>query len=295
MKNTIFTGAGVAIVTPMNQDGSINFNHLATLVDWQIKNKTDAIIVCGTTGESSTMSDNEHIECIRVAVEAAAGRVPVIAGAGSNDTSYAVWMSKQAQKMGADGLLLVTPYYNKTSQKGLIKHFTTVADATDLPIILYNVPSRTGMTIKPETYFELSKHPNIVATKEASGDLSAIAATMALCGDNLHLYSGNDDQIIPLMSLGGKGVISVLSNIAPVDTHNICQLYLDGNVAEAAKLQLDYIDLIQAIFADVNPIPVKEAVNLMGMSAGPCRLPLDTLDDACRAKLITAMRAHNLI
>lgn len=295
MKKTIFTGAGVAIITPMHQDGSINYEQLRKLIDWQIERKTDAIIICGTTGEPSTMKDEEHVECIRVAVEAVRGRVPVVAGAGSNDTAYAVWMSKQAKQLGADALLHVTPYYNKTSQKGLVAHFNAIADATDLPIIAYSVPGRTGMSIRPETYLELSKHPNIVAAKEASGDMSSIAAMAALCGDNLDFYSGNDDQIIPLLSLGAKGVISVLSNIAPEDTHNMCQLYLEGKVKEAAELQLRYIDLIQALFCDVSPIPVKEAVNMMGLQAGPCRLPLYPADDACKARLTAAMKAHGLI
>lgn len=295
MKKTIFQGAGVAIVTPMNSDLSINYPKLGELIDWQLENDTDALIICGTTGESSAMTDDEHLECIRYAVEKVAGRVPVIAGAGSNDTAYAVWMSEKAKELGADALLHVTPYYNKTSQRGLVRHFTAIADATDLPIILYNVPSRTGLDIKPETYCELAKHPNIVAIKEANGNISSVAKTMHLCGDNLDLYSGNDDQIIPLMSLGGQGVISVLSNVAPRQTHEMCRLYLDGKVAEAAKMQTQYVPLIDALFSDVNPIPVKEALNLMGREVGPCRLPLVEMTDAGRDALAAELRASGLL
>ena len=233
MKKTIFTGAGVAIVTPMNADGSINFDKLGELIDWQIEEGTDAIIICGTTGESATMIDEEHIDCIDYAVKRVAHRVPVIAGTGSNHTDYAVGLSKKAQLLGADALLLVTPYYNKTSQKGLITHYTTIANAVDLPIILYNVPSRTGVNILPETLKELSKIDNIVAVKEATGNISQIARVAALCGDDLDIYSGNDDQIVPIMALGGKGVISVLSNCMPKETHEIAQLCLDNKFPEA--------------------------------------------------------------
>ncbi len=270
-KKTIFTGAGVAIVTPMRPDQSIDWELFGKLIDYQIENGSDAIVVAGTTGEASTFTDEEHVESVRFAVEHVAGRVPVVAGAGSNHTDYAVWLSKEAKQAGADALLQVTPYYNKTSQAGLVRHFTTLADATDLPIILYNVPSRTGMGIQPKTYLELSKHPNIVATKEASGNLSAIAEIRYLCGDALDIYSGNDDQIVPILSLGGKGVISVLSNVAPRQTHEICQLYFDGKVKESAALQIQLLGLINALFCDVNPIPVKHAVNLMGWDAGICR------------------------
>ena len=274
MKKTVFTGAGVAIVTPMNADFSINYQELGNLIDWQIENGTDAIVICGTTGESTTMSDKEHVECIRFAVERTAGRVPVVAGAGSNDTTYAVWLSKEAKQLGADALLHVTPYYNKTSQAGLVRHFTMVADATDLPVIVYNVPPRTGMDIQPATYLELSKHPNIVATKEANGNISSSVRTAALCGDDLAIYSGEDGLIVPLLSLGGKGVISVLSNVAPKETHDMCQLFFDGKTAEAGALQLRFSHLIDALFSDVNPIPVKHALNLMGRNVGPCRMPL---------------------
>lgn len=295
MKKTVFKGAGVAIVTPMNDDLSINYEKLGELIDWQINKGTDAIIICGTTGESTTMSDEEHVECIRYAVEKTAGRVPVVAGAGSNDTAYAIWLSKEAKSLGADALLHVTPYYNKTSQRGLIHHFTTIADATDLPVILYNVPSRTGLNILPETYLELSKHPNIVATKEAGGNISTIAKTFSLCGDNLAMYSGNDEQIIPIMSFGGLGVISVLSNIMPAETREICKLWFDGNIAAAAKAQIDYIGIIDAIFSDVNPIPVKEALNLMGKNVGQCRPPLIGMTDSARDALAKELKKHSLI
>lgn len=295
MKNTIFTGAGVAIVTPMNQDGSINFDKLGELIDFNIDNGTDAIIICGTTGESATMSDEEHIECIRYAVEKVNKRVPVVAGTGSNHTEYAVNLSKKAEELGADALLVVTPYYNKTSQHGLIKHFTSIAEAVDLPIILYNVPSRTGVNITPETCFELSKIDNIVAVKEASGNISQVAKIAALCGDNLDIYSGNDDQIIPIMSLGGKGVISVLSNCMPFETHEICKLCLDNNYEEARKKANRILGFTNALFCDVNPVPVKEALNIMGFKAGPCRLPLVEMTDANIEKLTNEMKAIGLV
>lgn len=295
MKKTVFRGAGVAIATPMNDDFSINYEVLGNLIDWQIEQGTDAIIICGTTGESTTMTDDEHVKCIRSAVEKTAGRVPVVAGAGSNDTAYAVWLSKEAKQAGADALLHVTPYYNKTSQRGLVRHFTAIADATDLPVILYNVPSRTGLTIQPETYLELSKHPHIVATKEAGGDISAIAKMVHLCGDNLGFYSGNDDQIVPLLSLGSDGVISVMSNIIPKETHDICQLYFSGKTQEAAQLQTRLIPLVNALFSDVNPIPVKEAMNAMGLRVGPCRLPLIEMTEKGRADLLARMKEQKLI
>ena len=295
MKKRIFTGAGIAILTPMHADGSINWEEFGRLIDWQIENSTDAIIVCGTTGESSTMSDEEHLNAIRFAVERAAGRVPVVAGAGSNDTAYAVNLAKESKEAGVDGILVVTPYYNKTSQRGLIAHYSTIADATDLPMILYHIPGRTGVTIAPQTFKELSKHPNIVAVKEASGNISKIAETKYLCGDDLDLYSGNDDQIVPILSLGGIGVISVLSHVAPKATHDICQLYFDGKVKESARLQLEYMDLIHALFIDVNPIPVKDAMNQMGFAAGPCRMPLYPMSDGDRAVLTAALKNHGLL
>ncbi|MBQ4051927.1 MAG: 4-hydroxy-tetrahydrodipicolinate synthase, partial [Oscillospiraceae bacterium] len=269
MKKKIFTGAGVAIITPMFEDGSINWEEYARFIDWQIENGTDSIIVCGTTGESATLSDEEHIESIRFVKEKVAGRVPVIAGTGSNDTAYAIKLAKEAAAIGVDGLLIVTPYYNKTSQRGLVAHYNAIADATDLPIILYSVPSRTGVNILPATCKELSKHPNIGAIKEASGNMEQVAKIKALCGDDLDIYSGEDGMIVPMMSLGALGVISVLSNVAPRETHDICQFFFDGKIKESAAMQLDYLDLVGALFSDVNPIPVKEACNMMGFKAGP--------------------------
>ena len=295
MKKTIFKGSGCAIITPMCEDGSINWDELGRIIDSQIENGTDAIIIAGTTGEASTFSDEEHVEAFRYTVKRVGGRVPVVAGAGSNHTDYAAWLSKEAKAVGVDALLHVTPYYNKTSQKGLISHFTAIADATDLPVILYNVPSRTGMTIQPETYLALSKHPNIVAAKEASGNFSAIAKTRYLCGDNLDIYSGNDDQIVPILSLGGKGVISVLSNVMPKATHDLCQLYFDGKTEESSNLQIQLMGLINALFCDVNPIPVKEAMNLLGWKAGQCRLPLADMSDSGRELLIKEMKAIKLL
>lgn len=295
MKKTIFTGAGVAIVTPMNPDESINFDRLGQIIDNQIENGTDAIVICGTTGESATMTDQEHVDCIEYAVKRVNGRVPVVAGAGSNHTSYAVWMSKEAKRVGADALLHVTPYYNKTSQTGLIRHFNAVADATDLPIILYNVPSRTGVNITPATYRELAKHPNIVAAKEASGNISQITQIAQACGDELDLYSGNDDQIVPLLSLGAKGVISVLSNIMPRETYDICRLFFEGKIAESRALQLKLLPLINALFSDVNPIPVKEAMNMMGWECGECRLPLVSMQPQAKEHLRVLMQEQGLI
>lgn len=295
MKNTVFTGAGVAIVTPMNADGSINYDEFGRIIDFQIDNGTDAIVVCGTTGESATMTDEEHVECIRYCVERVNKRVPVIAGTGSNDTKYAIDLSVHAEKLGADALLLVTPYYNKTSQRGLIAHFTAIADRVNIPIILYNVPSRTGVNIALDTYIELAKHKNIAAVKEASGNISAIAKIIEKCGDSLDVYSGNDDQIVPIMSLGGKGVISVLSNVCPKEAHEIAQLCLDNNFAEAAKLQIKYLDLCNTLFNDVNPIPVKEAMNLMGFAAGECRLPLIKSEQSKIDALAESMKRVGLI
>lgn len=295
MKNTVFTGAGVAIITPMNADGSINYDEFGRIIDFQIENGTDAIVVCGTTGESATMTDEEHIECIKYCVDRVNKRVPVIAGTGSNDTAYAVNLSVEAEKLGADALLLVTPYYNKTSQRGLIAHFTAIADSVNIPIILYNVPSRTGVNITLDTYDVLANHKNIAAVKEASGNISAIAKIIEKCGDRLDVYSGNDDQIVPIMSLGGKGVISVLSNVCPKETHDIAQLCLDNNVAEAAKLQIKYLDLCNNLFIDVNPIPVKEAMNLMGFNAGECRLPLLKMEQSKIDVLAQSMKAVEVI
>ncbi len=297
MKNTIFTGAGVAIVTPMNADGSINFDKLGELIEWQIAEGTDAIIICGTTGESSTMGDDEHVEAIKYAIDKVNHRIPVIAGTGSNHTEYAVGLSKKAEELGADAVLLVTPYYNKTSQKGLIVHYTTIANAINIPIILYNVPSRTGVNITPETLKELSKVKNIVAVKEASGNISQIARVSALCGDELDIYSGNDDQIVPIMALGGKGVISVLSNVMPKETHEITQLCLENKYPEANAKMNKLLDFANSngLFCDVNPIPVKEALNLMGWDVGECRLPLVKMEAAKIEKLRAKMAELGLV
>lgn len=294
MKDLIFSGAAVAIVTPFTEEG-INYSELKKLIDFNIKNGTDAIVIAGTTGESSTMSDEEHREVIKFTVEYVNKRIPVIAGTGSNDTIYALGLSKYAEEVGVDGLLLVTPYYNKTTQSGLIKHFNYIADRVNVPIILYNVPSRTGVNIAPETYVELAKHPRIVATKEASGDLSAIAKIKALCGDNLAIYSGNDDQIVPILSLGGNGVISVFSNVMPKEAHDICRLYFEGKVKESLELQVKYLDLINALFIEVNPIPVKTALGLMGYNVGPLRMPLFGMEGKALEILRGELLKNNLI
>ncbi len=283
MKNVIFTGSAVAIVTPMNADGSINYDIFADIIEEQIAGGTDAIVVCGTTGEASTMTDEEHIEAIRFTVEKVNKRIPVIAGTGSNDTGYAIELSKQAEAVGADALLQVTPYYNKTSQRGLVSHFTAIANAVNIPIILYNVPSRTGMTISVDTYVELAKHPNIVATKEASGNFSLIAEIAAKT--DLAIYSGNDDQVLGVLAFGGKGVISVSANVIPKEKHDMVMLYLNGEREKALELQNKYLDMENAMFIDVNPIPVKEAMNLMGKNVGECRLPLVKMEDAKIEKL----------
>jgi 4-hydroxy-tetrahydrodipicolinate synthase len=294
MKKRIFTGSGVAIVTPFTEN-NINFEELGRLIDFNIENGTDAIIICGTTGESATMTDREHEEAIRFAVKHTNKRVPVVAGAGSNDTKYSANLAIHAQNVGADGLLLVTPYYNKTSQAGLVKHFTYVADRVDIPIIVYNVPSRTGLSISVEAYTELCKHPNIVATKEASGNISDIARVKALCGDEIDIYSGNDDQILPILSLGGAGVISVIANIMPKETHDICQLFFDGKFKESCDLQLKLIPLMNALFSEVNPIPVKTALALMGYQVGELRLPLVDMAPKNLELLKKHMRENGLI
>ena len=293
-KTTIFTGAAVAIVTPF-KNNQVDYESLATLIERQIENSTDAIVICGTTGESSTLTDEEHKECIRFCVEKTAGRVPVIAGTGSNDTDYAISLSKYACEVGVDGLLLVTPYYNKATPKGLIKHFTAIADATDKPIILYNVPSRTGVNISLPVYKELAKHDRIVAAKEASGNISDVAALAEACGNSLDIYSGNDDQIVPILSLGGKGVISVLSNVVPKDTHDIVALWNEGKTKESLALQLKYLDLINALFCEVNPVPVKTAMGLMGLCADEMRLPLCEMEENNKERLATALRNHGII
>ena len=286
---TIFTGAATAIITPLTPSG-IDFERFGALIDWQIEKGIDAIVAVGTTGEGSTLTDEEHRAAIKYCVERVAGRVPVIAGTGSNDTAYAIELSKYAEQVGADALLLVTPYYNKATQKGMAASFIATADATSLPCILYNVPSRTGCNLLPETAAALAEHPNIVAIKEASGNLSQIAQLAHLVGDKMDIYSGNDDQIIPVMSLGGKGVISVLSNILPAETSAMCHKFLEGDVAGARKLQLDYIPLIDALFCEVNPIPVKAACAAMGFCEDYLRLPLTSMEDANKAKLLNLMK-----
>lgn len=293
-KTRIFTGAGVAVVTPF-KDGAIDYEALGRIIDWQIENKTDAIVVAGTTGEGSTLTDEEHKEIIRYSVEYVAGRVPVIAGTGSNDTDYAISLSKYACEVGADALLLVSPYYNKATPGGLIKSFSAIEAATDKPIILYNVPSRTGCNITLPVYKELAKHERIVAVKEASGNITQIAELAAECGGLLDIYSGNDDHIVPVLSLGGIGVISVLSNVMPRETHDIVELWNTGRVKESAIIQLKLMDLINALFCEVNPIPVKAAMAEMGWCGNEIRLPLTEIEPEHKEKLFGAMRRHGLI
>lgn len=291
----IFRGSGVAIVTPFKENGEVNYDLLGNLIEFQIENNTDSIIICGTTGESSTLNDHDHLECIRFAVDKVNKRVPVIAGTGSNDTEHGAFLTKRAKELGADACLLVTPYYNKTTQKGLIEHYMYIAKKADIPIVLYNVPSRTGLNITPKTALELSKIDTIVAIKEASSNISQIAELMNLCEGKLDLYSGNDDQIVPLLSLGGKGVISVIANIAPKQTHELVQQYLDGNVKESRKIQLQMIPLIKAIFCEVNPIPVKAALELMGYPVGRCRMPLTSMEEGNFELLKKEMKNFGLL
>ena len=292
----IFKGAGVAIVTPFNADGSVNYDKFAEMIEEQIAGGTDAIIVCGTTGESACLSEKEHVEVVKFCIEHVNKRIPVIAGTGSNCTQTAIELSTDAEKDGADGLLLVSPYYNKATQNGLYAHYKKVAENVKIPIILYNVPSRTGCNILPETAARLCKDvPNIAGVKEASGNISQVAKLMSIADGKVDLYSGNDDQIIPLMSLGGIGVISVLSNVAPKQTHDICQKFFDGDVAGAAAEQLRAIDLIDALFCEVNPIPVKEALNLMGKEVGPTRMPLSPMDPKNVERLKAAMKAYGIL
>lgn len=294
-KEIIYKGAATALVTPFGADGGVDYKAFASLIDFQINGGIDALVICGTTGEGSTLTDEEHKECIRFAVEYIAGRVPVIAGTGSNDTDYANDLSKYACEVGADALLLVTPYYNKATPKGLIKHFLSTAEAVNKPIILYNVPSRTGVSMTMPVYRELAKHERIVAVKEASGNLSLVAQIAAELSDSLSIYSGNDDQIVPIMSLGGAGVISVLSNIMPRETHEICAKYMAGDVAGSRELQLKLLGLINNLFIEVNPVPVKTACGLMGLCSDSMRLPLCEMEDANKAKLEASMRACGLI
>lgn len=293
---SIFTGAAVAIVTPMNQDGSINYECFKQLIEEQIAGGTDAIVVCGTTGEASTLTHEEHLDVIKYCVEIVAKRIPVIAGTGSNCTETAIYLSTEAEKYGVDGLLLVSPYYNKATQNGLFAHFKAIADSVKVPILLYNVPSRTGCNILPQTIVRLcTEVENIVGVKEASGNISQIADLAALAKGKVDIYSGNDDQIIPIMALGGKGVISVLSNVAPRQTHDICQKFLDGDAQGAMQMQLDAIDLVRALFCEVNPIPVKEALNLMGKKVGPLRMPLSQMEEANSKRLAAAMKEYGIL
>ena len=293
-KQTIFRGAATALITPLTPAG-VDYEALGRLIDWQIGQGIDALVIAGTTGEGATLTYDEHQEVIRYSVERAAGRVPIIAGSGSNDTNRAVTLSRFSCDAGADALLVVTPYYNKATQKGLIAMYNTIADAVDKPIILYNVPSRTGVGIEPSTYLALAEHPNIVGIKEANGNISKIVETARLVGDKLDIYSGNDDQVIPILSMGGSGVISVLSNVMPAQTAQMCRKYFEGDVAGAAKLQMDYLPLINALFSEVNPIPVKAAMAAMGWCENYLRLPLTPMEDAHWQKLKTIMQAHKLI
>lgn len=292
----IFEGAGVALVTPFKANGDVNYDKLEEILEEQIAGGTDAIVICGTTGEASTMSPEEHLSVIKYGCEVVKGRIPVVAGTGSNCTRGAVYMSQKAEEAGADGVLLVTPYYNKATQNGLIAHFTTIAEAIKIPALLYHIPGRTGVTMKPETIVSLCKNvPNIVGVKEASGNFSSIATMMIMADGCIDVYSGNDDQIVPLLSMGGKGVISVLSNVAPKQTHDICQKFFDGDVKGSLQMQLDAIPLISALFSEVNPIPVKAAMNMMGKEVGPLRLPLTEMEDAHKEVLKQAMKSYGIL
>lgn len=291
---SIFTGAGTAIVTPFNNDGTINFSSLENIINFQIDNNADAIIICGTTGEAATLTDDEHIEAIKFTVEVVKKRVPVIAGTGSNHTEHGIKLCKKSQEVGADGLLVVNPYYNKSTQKGVIKYYENIASSVSLPIIIYNVPSRTGFNIEPETILHLSKIDNIVGIKEASGNISQVAKIATYANDKFYIYAGNDDQILPVLSLGGKGVISVLSNVVPNEVHNIVKLFIDGNIQESINLQLKYIKLINALFSEVNPIPVKTALNLMGFNVGGFREPLVEMEQHNLKFLIDTMNEYGL-
>ena len=293
---TIFEGAGVALVTPFKANGDVNYDKLEEILEEQIAGGTDAIVICGTTGEASTMSPEEHLSVIKYGCEVVKGRIPVVAGTGSNCTREAVYMSQKAEEAGADGVLLVTPYYNKATQNGLIAHFTTIAESIKIPALLYHIPGRTGVTMKPETIVSLCKNvPNIVGVKEASGNFSSIATMMNMADGCIDVYSGNDDQIVPLLSMGGKGVISVLSNVAPKQTHDICQKFFDGDVKGSLQMQLDAIPLISALFSEVNPIPVKAAMNMMGKEVGPLRLPLTEMEDAHKEVLKQAMKSYGIL
>lgn len=292
---SLFKGSGVAIITPFNTKGDIDYNELGKIIEFQIKNKTDAIISCGTTGEASTLVDEDHIACLKFTIEKAKKRIPVIAGTGSNDTEHAIKLSKAAKDIGADGLLVTTPYYNKTTQKGLLEHYKAISKSVkDMPIIVYNVPSRTGLNILPSTAYELSKIDNIIGIKEASGNISQVAEVAAICGSNFDIYSGNDDQIVPVLSLGGKGVISVVANILPKDTHDLCQKFFDGDIQGSLDLQLKMFELIKALFIEVNPIPIKKAMELMGYNVGRCRMPLTTMETKDTKKLKDKMTEYGI-
>ena len=293
-KKSIFEGAATALITPITEEG-IDYAAFGRLIDWQIEGGIDALVICGTTGEGSTLTDEEHRAAIKFAVERAAGRVPIIAGTGSNDTAYAIELTRFSASVGADAMLVVTPYYNKATQKGLVRMFGDIADSSDKPVILYNVPSRTGVNIEPATYLALSEHPNITGIKEANGNIAKIVETASLVGDKLDIYSGNDDQIVPIMSVGGKGVISVLSNLLPGETSEICHSYLRGETAKSLSMQLRYLPLINALFSEVNPIPVKAAMAAMGFCKDYLRLPLTVMEDAHRAHLYDCMRKEGLI
>ena len=295
MKKTVFEGSGVALITPFDKDNKVNYSELERLIEFQIENGTDCIISCGTTGEGATLSTEEHVDVARFTIDKVNGRIPVIVSTGSNDTSYAVELSKEAENIGADGLLLVTPYYNKTSQKGLIESYTYIADRVNIPCILYNVPSRTGVNIQPATYKELSKHPNIVATKEANGSMSSVMETLNLCGDDLAIYSGEDFLTYSIMSMGGKGVISVFANLLPKQLHELCGACLYGDYDKARRMNLEYYELMQGFFMDVNPIPIKEAMNMAGYNVGKCRLPLTDMTDEGHRKLEAMLRKYKLI
>lgn len=295
MKSPVFTGSGVALITPMNSDGSVNYKTLDRLIEFHIKNGTDAIVSCGTTGEASTLSRDEHIRVVAHTCESVNGRIPVIAGTGSNDTAFSVVTTKMARSAGADAVLSVTPYYNKTSQRGLIAHYTHIADNSELPVILYCVPSRTGVDIKPETYKILAQHPNIIGTKDASGNVTNTARIIAECGEDFTVYSGEDTQVVPMMSLGAKGVISVTANIAPGVMHEMTKACLDGDFQRAGKMQVAYMRLISSMFLDVNPIPVKYAANLLGFDCGECRLPLVEMSDEAKLALERNMKQYGLI
>ncbi len=294
MKNTVFAGAATAIVTPLTENG-IDYEQFGRLIEWQIEEGIDAIVAVGTTGEGSTLTDEEHKDAIRFCIDKVAGRVPVIAGTGSNDAAYAIELTRFAAEAGADAALLVTPYYNKATQAGLVKFFTAIADSADIPCILYNVPGRTGCNLLPETVAKLADHPNIVGIKEASGNISQIAELAHLVGDKIDIYSGNDDQIVPVLSLGGKGVISVLSNIMPKATSDMCKMFFEGDVKGACKLQLDLLPLVNALFCEVNPIPAKAAVSAMGFCENYLRLPLSPMEKAHEEKLLALMKEQNLI